>query len=109
MIKNISKNTIVSKDYSYKTGLSKTKGLLFNKTAKTLVFKTGFGIHTFFMKFPIDLMILNNKMKVVFIKEHIKPNRVIFWNPKYTLVVEMPQGSISKSKTSPGDIISLHI
>ena len=109
MIKNISKNTILSNDHFYKTGLSKTKGLMLSKTARTLVFKTRFGIHTFFMQFPIDLIILDDKMKVVFIKEHIKPNRITFWNPKYNLVIEMPIGSISTSKTNLGDVLDLHL
>lgn len=109
MIKNKSKNTIIAKKYLYETGLSRIKGLMFNKKAETLVFRTRFGIHTFFVKFPIDLIILDKTNKVVFLKESVKPDRIVLWNPRYDLVVEMPEGSIRKSRTKIGDIITLDI
>jgi uncharacterized membrane protein (UPF0127 family) len=109
MLKNITKNTIISTSYFYKTGLSKTKGMLLMTKAQTFVFKTRFGIHTFLMKFPIDLMVVDKNKSVVFIKESVKPNRVILWNPKFDLVIEMPMGSIKNSKTKIGDILDFHL
>ena len=109
MINNLSQNTIVSKTYSYKTGVSKIQGLLLKKQPETLVFKTRFGIHTFFMKFPIDVMVLNKNKKVVFLKESVKPNKFVLWNPKYNLILEMPIGSIKESKTKIGDYIDVDL
>jgi uncharacterized membrane protein (UPF0127 family) len=109
MIKNKSKNTIVSKTFVYKTGLTKVKGLLFEKKAKALIFRTRFGIHTFFMRFPIDLMVIDKNKNVVFIKESVKPNRIIFWNPRFDLVIELPKGSIKNSNTKPGDTLDFHL
>ena len=58
--------------------------------------KTHFGIHTFGLKFPIDILILNNNNKVVSIKENLKPNKIFLWNPIYEKVVELPRGTIEK-------------
>ena len=33
-------------------------------------------IHTFFMKFPIDIIYLNKKMKIIKVKKNVKPNRL---------------------------------
>jgi uncharacterized protein len=107
MIKNISKNTILANAFEFKNGLGKIKGLISLKP-QVIAFKTRFGIHTFFMKFPIDVLVLNKNKKVVFFKENIKPNRIVLWNPRYDLVIELPQGSIKESKTELGDIISLN-
>lgn len=110
MLKNTSKNTIVSDNYSfYKNSINKTKGLLFTVKPKTIIFKTRFGIHTFFMKYNIDLLILDKKKQVVVLKKSIKPNRIVFWNPKFDLVIELPSGSINKSKTEKGDILNFNL
>lgn len=73
-----------------------TKGLLGVKKAYPLLLTTRFGIHTFGMQFPIDVVILNQRGTVMKIKENLKPNRLFFWNPKYTSVLELPQGEINK-------------
>lgn len=57
------------------------------------------------MKFPIDILILDNKNKVVAVKENMKPNSIFLWNTKYNTVIELPAGAITKSKTKIGDVI----
>lgn len=105
MIENTTKKTTVSKKFSEKKGLGKLIGLMGNKPSQTLIFKTRFGIHTFFLSLPIDLMVVDKNKKVVFIKRRIKPNRLVFWNIKYDTVIEMPSGALEKSKTRKGDIL----
>lgn len=82
---------------------------MFSKKPKAIIFNTRFGIHTFFLKFPIDLIILNKDNRVIKIKEEVFPNRIVFWNPKYNLVIELPRGSINKSKTKKGDLIEFNL
>lgn len=72
----------------------------------SMFFKTRFGIHTFFLKKPIDVIILDNKGKVVKLAS-ILPNKLFFWNPKFSQVMELPEGIIQKTKTTVGDILSL--
>lgn len=105
MIKNISKNTIVTNAFHKKDFLGKSKGLIGKNVPETIVFKTRFGIHTFLLGFPIDLIIADKNNKVVIVKKNIKPNSIFFWNIKYDTVIELPFGSIDKSKTQKGDTL----
>ena len=89
-------------------GLSKITGLIGKKSATPLLLTTRFGIHTFFLKFPIDVLVLDESNSVVGFKEGLKPNRVFLWNPKYSTVVELPQGSIKRLKVVLGSEIKLN-
>lgn len=83
------------------------KGLLGKKTAEVVVFHTRFGIHTFGMHFPIDVLILNQNTTVVAIKQALMPNRLFFWNPRYNTVMELPQGWIERHNIKQGSKLSL--
>lgn len=85
----------------------KTRGLLFSKTAFPVFIETRFGIHTFGLKFPIGVLILDGANRVVGLKENLKPNRIFLWNPKYKKVIELPQGEIINKKIKIGDIIKV--
>lgn len=76
----------------------KIQGLIGKDKPYTLLIKTHFGIHTFGLKFPIDVLILNNENKVVSIRENLKPNRIFLWNPRYEKVIELPKGTIRKNE-----------
>ncbi len=65
-------------------------GLLKEKEGTAMLFKTRFGIHTFFMKYPIDVIVLNKNNKVIQIKKNLKPNKLFLWNPKYSKIIELP-------------------
>ena len=105
MIKNKTQKTILSKDYSSKNAFGKIKGLIGEKTPETIALKTRFGIHTFLLKFPIDVIILNKKNEVVKLKKGLLPNKVFFWNIKFDTVIELPNGFLEKSKTKLGDAL----
>jgi hypothetical protein len=107
MIKNKTRNTIVSKTFSKKSALGKIKGLLGEKTPQTIVLNTRFGIHTFFLQFPIDIVILDKNNNVTALKKELKPNRVFFWNIRFDTVVELPGGYLRRSKTEIGDVFEL--
>jgi len=109
VIRNKTKNTLVATNFSRKKGLEKVLGLIGKKNAQAIVFTTRFGIHTFFLRFCIDVIILNKDNKIVFMKKNLKPNRIYPWNPVYDLVIELPSGSIKKSKTQIGDIIEINL
>ncbi len=66
--------------------IKKTLGL-YDKTNKAIYFQTRFGIHTFFMKNDIQVIILDDENYVVKNKI-VKPNSIFFWNPKYKDVIE---------------------
>lgn len=83
----------------------KTIGLLGREKAYSVFFKTRFGIHTFGMKFPIDVVILDKNNKVVKIFENLKPNRIFFWLPVFDKVLELPKGEIAINKIKLGEKI----
>lgn len=71
-------------------------GLIGKDKPVPLMLRTRFGIHTFGLKFPIDVLVLDNKNKVASIKKNLSPNRIFLWNPRYEKVIELPQGIIEK-------------
>lgn len=89
------------------TWKEKTLGLLRYKKPESLFLQTRFGIHTFGLSHPIDVLILDKHYVVIALKESLKPNRVFFWNPKYNAVVELPQGTITQKKIVHGTKIIL--
>jgi uncharacterized membrane protein (UPF0127 family) len=87
--------------------LKSCKGLIGEENPYPVFFKTRFGIHTFFMKFPIDVLILDDKNKAVVIHENLRPFRIFCWNPIYDKVVELPTGTIRSLNIAKGNHIKL--
>ena len=87
--------------------LDKALGLLRPQNPRFMIFYTRFGIHTFFLKSPIDVLVLNHEKNVVSLVSCLQPNRFFFYPPCYRTVVEMPQGSICKLQIRLNDKILL--
>lgn len=87
----------------------KSLGLLFAKKASPVLIQTRFGIHTFGLKFPIDILILDSSNKVIKLKADLKPNRIFLWNPIYSKVIELPAGEIKKRNIKIGDKIEIKL
>jgi len=109
MLKNITKNKLISKEIVFKKGFGKIFGLIGRKEPEVIILNTRFGIHTFFLKFPIDVLILDKKNRVKGLKKGLKPRRIMFWNFRYNIVVELPQGLIKKSETKLGDLLEFDL
>ncbi|HWY79490.1 MAG TPA: DUF192 domain-containing protein [Candidatus Sulfotelmatobacter sp.] len=87
--------------------LDQSFGLLKYKTPVAMLLQTHFGIHTFGMHYPIDVLILNKNKQIVAVGENIKPNRIFLWNPQYETVLELPPGTIERTKTKNRDKLLL--
>jgi uncharacterized membrane protein (UPF0127 family) len=109
MISNLSKKSVLSEKEEVKNGFEKTIGLIGKDKEKTILFNTRFGIHTFFLKFPIAVIVLSDDNKVMYLKKKILPNRIFIWNIKYKKVIELPCGKIEKSNTEIGDILEFKL
>ena len=102
MIKNLTKNIIISKNTKFcNKSLSKAIGLMFSKKSdKSLIFifkkEKIVPLHMLFVFYPIDVLFLNKEKKIVEIKEHFR--HFSFYSPKNKAryVIEMPEGSIGK-------------
>jgi uncharacterized membrane protein (UPF0127 family) len=90
------------------TGLvSKIIGLLNAPRPYPVYFHTRYGIHTFGMKYPLDLVILDDSGRVVYVRPGLKPFRIYVWNPQYQRVLELPEGSVGKYGIKRGTVIRL--
>ena len=87
--------------------VDKIIGLIGKKDFQPLLIRTRFGIHTVGMRVPIDVMILDNKNKVVSFRKNLSQNKLFFWNPKYNTVIELPFGFIEKKKIAIGQRINI--
>ncbi|OGH02429.1 MAG: hypothetical protein A2798_02100 [Candidatus Levybacteria bacterium RIFCSPHIGHO2_01_FULL_37_17] len=90
---------------SLKGWKQKTIGATGSGLSKAILFETRFGIHTFFVATPIDVIILDTTGKVVKIKKDLPPNRLFLWNPKFSYIIEAPSGTIRKLDLKIGNIL----
>lgn len=91
------------------TWAGKSAGLINAEAARPIYFRTRWGAHTFFMKFPIDIVVLDEGQTVRILKEELKPWRFFFWNIAYRHVLELPAGMIRSSGIAVGDRLEFQI
>jgi uncharacterized membrane protein (UPF0127 family) len=60
------------------------------------------GVHSFWMKFSIDVLYLDREKKVRKIRHDMKPWKVSFCLPAHS-VLELPAGTAKRTNTRPGD------
>lgn len=84
-------------------------GLSFKKNIEPIFFETRWGIHTLFVKKPIAVIICDERFIVREIKRSVKPWRILFWNPKYNKVFELPTGNNNYSNISVGESIKKYL
>lgn len=77
--------------------IQKSLGLIGKQKPENILIKTRFGIHTFGLRFPIDVLILDDNNRIVKLCESLQPNKVFFWNIKYDTVIELPSEFINRS------------
>jgi uncharacterized protein len=79
-------------------------GLMFRESLPNghgMLFRPARGIHTNFMRFPIDLVFFDNELRVKKIREAMGPWRYDFTNAAG--VIEMKAGAAKAAAISPGD------
>ena len=103
--KELSNNVIVANSL-----LKRMKGLLGKKEmqeGEALWIKPCMSIHTFFMRFPIDVVFLSKRNRVVALIKNIKPNRMTKLYLKAASVLELPSGTIESTATEIEDQIEI--
>ncbi len=63
-------------------------------------------VHTFFMKFPIDLVYLDKRKKVRKVRNAVRPWRMSACLVAHS-VLELPAGTVEQSGTSVGDELAV--
>ena len=101
---------IISDALVYDGILSKFIGLMFSRNKNTaLIFKFNkeqiILLHMLFVFYPIDVLFLNKNKIVVDKKENFMPFAFYKSKKKAMYVIELPFGTIKKTKTGIGDKI----
>lgn len=65
------------------------------------------GVHTFGMKFAIDVIFIDRENRVIAISDNMMPNRMTAIYPSAATVMELPAGTAAAVKLSAGDIIEV--
>ncbi len=92
------------------TLFTRMKGLLGKKElpqGEALWIKPCFSVHTFFMRFPIDVLFLNKQNQVIAAITNLAPNRLTRLYPQSFSVLELPIGTIDAAETAIGDKIEI--
>lgn len=111
VIKNSSKGTVLAhKLWKAETLLEKIGGLIIRpplQDDEALVIPSlAPWVHSFFMRYPIDVLILNRDGTCAAAKT-LPPWRMMKMYPRAVQVVELKAGVIEKSKTHAGDRIEI--
>jgi uncharacterized protein len=89
------------------TFLRRFKGLMFTNefpSGNSLHIKPCNSIHTFFMKYKIDILFLDDDKQVIDLKKEMMPGKLSVCK-KASSVIELPAGTIDKTETQVGDYI----
>lgn len=110
-ILNRSKNTLLAQDARVAGSFfSRMFGLLGKKELKlgeALVIKPCNSIHTFFMRFAIDVLFVDKNLRVIKLITRLKPFRASAIYPQADLVIELPAGNINSTRTAVSDQLEL--
>ena len=108
-----SKKRITSKYILCNSWLSKLRGLMFTKEEyvkkNLLIFefkrRQRVDLHMMFVFYPIDVLFLDGRKRVVEIKEVLKPFSFYSSGEKVNYVIEAKQGSIFRNKIKKGEYL----
>ena len=65
------------------------------------------GVHSFAMRFPIDVLYLNREKTVVHLEQNLKPWRVAPMRLNAASVLELPANTLHETQTAVGDQIEI--
>lgn len=63
-------------------------------------------VHTFFMKFPIDLVYIDHDKRVKKVRNNVGPWRLSACLSAHS-IIELPAGVVQRTKTLPGDQLQI--
>ena len=92
------------------TAVQRVKGLLGRdclEAGEGLLFKYASSMHTFFMQFPLDVIFMDKKGKVLKCAEGVRPFKLVASPFRAYYALELPAGAIGASHTKVGDHLEL--
>lgn len=101
---------IANRLMSATTIFSRMKGLLGRTSLQDgegLLIKPCNGVHTFGMKFPIDIIVLDRNNCVIAVSKDLPPNRLTRLYKSAAAVLELPAGIVEATTTEIGNRIEI--
>ena len=109
---NFTKNQIIAEKLECADTLfARMRGLLGRESMPAgsgMLIKSCKGIHTFCMKFPIDVIFLDKDNVVLSLEKRLPPNRLTRIYFRASSVLELPAGKIEDASTNIGDKINIY-
>ena len=109
-VKNLTRQTVLATDLEVAgTGSKRNKGLLGRDGLKTgggLWIVPCESVHTFFMRFPIDLVYLDRRNRVRKVRSAVGPWRLSACLSAHS-ILELPAGVVLGTQTQKGDMLEL--
>jgi uncharacterized protein len=108
---NLTKGIILAEEAVIaETFFARIRGLLGKKefmAGQALVIKPCNSIHTFFMRFPIDVLFSDKNNRIIAATPALAAFRIsrVYFNAAY--VVELPAGVLKTTSTSVGDLLEI--
>ena len=107
---NVTKKTTLANQCRFANSVWKRMVGLLNRSSlaegEGLLLDRCYGIHTFFMRFPIDVLFLDREYKVIRAVKALPPFRTCAVRHS-VYVLELPVGTIERARTEPGDQIQV--
>ena len=108
---NLTKNKILAEDVILSTSfLKRLTGLLGYKSLEknqAMILQPANSVHTFFMRFPIDVLFVDRNNIVIKTVSNMVPFRATAIYFKSLVVIELPSGMISTTQTAEGDYLQI--
>lgn len=98
--------TLATRAALAETFWSRLRGLMFRKSfggLDAVILDKCRAMHTFFMKFAIDVVCLDYSDEVSGLFESIRPGKILIFHSPTSAIVELPRGTIRKYGLCVGD------
>lgn len=109
IIRNVTRGTVLADQAWRARGpIQRMVGLLGRSrlgAGEAMVFARCGSIHTCFMRFPIDVLFVRGGA-VVRVVPRVGPFQVV-WSGQADMVIELPEGSVARTYTQPGDRLEI--
>lgn len=107
LVHNTERNTTLGEAIEVAdTAVQRVKGLMGRDclmAGEGLLFKRCSSLHTFFMRFPIDVLFLDKNRKVLKPVPEVSPFKLVVAPLRAFYALELPAGVIATSSTRKGD------
>ena len=111
VVENVTRGTtLADRAETARSPLAQLVGLMGKRelaAGSGLVFPRTRGVHTHFMRFPIDVVFYDKRGTVVDVVHALRPWRFSPYHWRAAGVVELPAGSARAARTETGDVLSI--